>query len=1365
MPQRRLRRPFSYRPSFEFLEDRSVPAVTAVQDGAGIVTVTLGSAGDMATITGTAADGKSIDVTDTLGTHTDSFSKVTGIVVVDGGANALQSVTFQDSGSGTAIDITGAISVTGIETVDFATDLDPVQAATVTVTGATTIRFDGDVTTTAAGGQSYDGAAVLGNATVTLNAGTSGAVNFGGTINSDVGAARALIVNAGGTTTFTGAVGGTLPLASLVTDAIGSVRLGNNVQTTGAQTYNDAVVITGINPVTLASTGGGDIRFLSTVDGTSSGTNSIAVNTSGITSFGAAVGTVALGGVTTDATGTTEIKGNVTTVGAQNYNDAVTLFGSAITLTSTAGGNLNFRSTLDGNVAGQTSLTLTTTSGATTFNGSVGATKPLGSITTDAGTGNTIFGASGSTITVTTQNNQTYNDPVSVNGTAVTFASAGNGNITFASTLGGTANASTAVTVNTGGTTTFTGAVNGTNNAIASLTTDNAGQAGESTVIRSNVAVSSTVDFGDAVTFNPSSGVTSQTVSTVIGAITFEKTLGGASAVPVTVKAGSDVTFDGNAAFTASGSRLNVQAGATGGGKTAFATGVSIGADIQTWQAGDGTGGLGSATIDLVTHAPSFRNAAGTAAPGIFVLRQDGDVTDGTIPALSQFGTSTPANYTIISDDATLTLNTTTALSGANTANLTLASAQAMSIGTTINAPNGTVRLRSVNANISQTGGGITAAGLGVRSGTFATLVGNNAIGGSFAALATTGNIQFANGTAYTVGAIGADPLSLIFNSVSGVATGSGSVAFTQPGTAPLNVTFATAVSGSTITATGGSGDDRVTINYTLGASVTGSFTFTGNGGNDSLILTDAGGVSAHTYVIGATATRDSGSALNYSGVETVSVTGGTAADTFTVTPDATAAITVVGGNPTGTSGDKLTVSIAGAGSPNLTATKQSDGLQGTATFSDKATVTFSQMETLSPQADIQVTSSVTPPLVAIGGTATFTVLVKNAGPDAATGVTIDDVFPAGAGFSWTATASSGSSVTTASGTGNIHTTANLIANGTVTFTITATANPGFLGTISNTLSASAATTAFDTDTSNNQATSSFSTQPVALTAIGAGAGGGPAVRVLNADGSTRFNFFAYDPSYTGGVTVATGDINGDGVEDIVTGSATTASHVKVFDGVTGSPIASFFAFPGFSGGVNVAIAHGDVIVGAGFGGGPVFAGYHISGGTVTQTFSRLAYDASFRGGVRVAGSANFIATAPGPTGSSQIEVFNASTLALVSSFYAFPTSISTGFNIAMSKSGVAETVIVGTDSGGTPLVVTADAQTGAVSSSALAFDASFTGGVRVASTLTPDGQQGTVLAAGPGGGPRIRILRPNGSTAVDLFAFDPSFTGGVYVG
>src|SRR5262249_6474042 len=122
------------------------------------------------------------------------------------------------------------------------------------------------------------------------------------------------------------------------------------------------------------------------------------------------------------------------------------------------------------------------------------------------------------------------------------------------------------------------------------------------------------------------------------------------------------------------------------------------------------------------------------------------------------------------------------------------------------------------------------------------------------------------------------------------------------------------------------------------------------------------------------------------------------------------------------------------------------------------------------------------------------------------------------------------------------------------------------------------------------------------------------------ATGALIRSFLAY-PGFTGGVTVAAGDVNGDGFADLITG-ASANGHVKVFDGQTGEVLRSFLAYPGFPGGVFVGAGaldgdgKAEVLTGVAGGGPPhvkVFAG---ASGELLDSF--YAYGASFPGGVRV---------------------------------------------------------------------------------------------------------------------------------------------------
>jgi hypothetical protein len=139
--------------------------------------------------------------------------------------------------------------------------------------------------------------------------------------------------------------------------------------------------------------------------------------------------------------------------------------------------------------------------------------------------------------------------------------------------------------------------------------------------------------------------------------------------------------------------------------------------------------------------------------------------------------------------------------------------------------------------------------------------------------------------------------------------------------------------------------------------------------------------------------------------------------------------------------------------------------------------------------------------------------------------------------------------------------------------------------------------------------------------------GGGPHVRVFNADGVLiNPGFFAYADSFRGGVNVTIGDLNGDNIKEIITGAGYNGGpHVRMFkkDGTLINP--GFFAFdPDFRGGVNVASADVD-----GDGIDDVIAGPGLGGNGVARVFNRDGYlkseftviDHNNRRGLKVAAS------------------------------------------------------------------------------------------------------------------------------------------------
>lgn len=93
----------------------------------------------------------------------------------------------------------------------------------------------------------------------------------------------------------------------------------------------------------------------------------------------------------------------------------------------------------------------------------------------------------------------------------------------------------------------------------------------------------------------------------------------------------------------------------------------------------------------------------------------------------------------------------------------------------------------------------------------------------------------------------------------------------------------------------------------------------------------------------------------------------------------------------------------------------------------------------------------------------------------------------------------------------------------------------------------------------------------------GAGFTGGPHVRIFSSTGEFLDQFFAYDNSFRGGVDVACGDIDGDNVNEVVTAPGLTGGpHIKVFK-MDGTMIAERFVGGGQFDNFGARIATGDI--------------------------------------------------------------------------------------------------------------------------------------------------------------------------------------------
>lgn len=143
---------------------------------------------------------------------------------------------------------------------------------------------------------------------------------------------------------------------------------------------------------------------------------------------------------------------------------------------------------------------------------------------------------------------------------------------------------------------------------------------------------------------------------------------------------------------------------------------------------------------------------------------------------------------------------------------------------------------------------------------------------------------------------------------------------------------------------------------------------------------------------------------------------------------------------------------------------------------------------------------------------------------------------------------------------------------------------------------------------------------------VGAGEGGGPQIRVFEADGTLKpIQFFAFHEDYRGGIDVATGDTDGDGKDEIGVCQMTEQSWCKVYRyNNKQTIIGEWKAFADFPVGGLIDMGHIDndglaeVVVGAGNAGGPQVRAFKADGIAIRET-NFFAYDVNFRGGVDVA--------------------------------------------------------------------------------------------------------------------------------------------------
>ena len=294
---------------------------------------------------------------------------------------------------------------------------------------------------------------------------------------------------------------------------------------------------------------------------------------------------------------------------------------------------------------------------------------------------------------------------------------------------------------------------------------------------------------------------------------------------------------------------------------------------------------------------------------------------------------------------------------------------------------------------------------------------------------------------------------------------------------------------------------------------------------------------------------------------------------------------------------------------------------------------------------------------------------------------------------------------------------------------------------------------------------------------VGGVTSSGPQVKVLDAaTGAARVSFFPYGTDFVGSLSVAAGDLDGDRRAEIVTSALTSAgSEIKEFD-ARGRLVGSFFSLDSSLGpGPSVAVADvdGDGLGEIVAGGGPSFGDQRVTvfdrAGQTRSGF--LAYEPFFSGGVRVAAgnvrddAAPEIVTAPGAGRTAEVEVFDLHG-ELLTSFLPLGEAFAGGAFVAVGDldGDLMSEIVVGAGDGGEPRVKVFDGS-GRELQSFLAFEAELRGGVRVAvGDVDGDGKGEIVIGTGPGGSNRVRVLDAKGVRRADYVPFDATQTNGVFV-
>jgi len=551
---------------------------------------------------------------------------------------------------------------------------------------------------------------------------------------------------------------------------------------------NDLIVTAGTGTVSFTELGtttpvgtvdvtGGTVNFGGTV--TLAATETLTVTNSGLWSIGNYTIT-APGGITQDGVGLTMLTGDATL--------------------NTTNSNVSFATAIDGGSA----LIVGAGTGTVTFNGAIGATTDLSSLSVTAATitqsstvettGNVLYTGApsiGGNITTTTSgtftatgattlaanvvintsaNNQniSFNSTLNTDGTAHTLGlTAGTGDIVFTGAVGAT-NAPGAVTVNSAGDVTISNAFTAASLAITQTGTFIKGATGALTVAggfstngnltlsnnisttNSSITLTGTVTLGGDVELSVGTGtVTLATVA--VGTNTLTVTADGIDFV------GGEGSITGTGDILLQPSTVATSIGIAGAAGTLGISAADIAAlangfNLITIGRAEGTGAI---TIDAVT----FNDPVTIRSPGVGgSITVEGQITgaNGASITLEGPGATTTLNANIVTSGTAITINDTVVLGTPVAILLDTTNGGASAAGADITitgAVNDNTEGTSTFTLTAGTGGAVTLAGIGGTTPIGALAITGNTVNlGGAVTVAAGDTITITNGGVWSIG-------------------------------------------------------------------------------------------------------------------------------------------------------------------------------------------------------------------------------------------------------------------------------------------------------------------------------------------------------------------------------------------------------------------------------------------------------------------------------------------------------------------------------------------------------------------------------------------------------------------------------------